>query len=169
MFTLEDNREEVKQALEEAIYTALEAVGMQAEGDVKKTIRDENIVDTGLLRNSITYAVIGHPTNINSYQSGNKNRAGKAIAVKAGTYDSGAIDDGSGQKKVFIGTNVEYAPYVELGTGPYFQTPPEWEQFTSDRGSGEGHGYVKPRPFLKPAIENHISEYKKIIKNGLED
>ena len=68
-----------------------------------------------------------------------------------------------------VGSNVEYAPYVELGTGPYFQTPPEWEQFTSDRGSGEGHGYVKPRPFLKPAIESHVSEYKKIIKNGLED
>ena len=142
MFTLEDNREEVKQALEEAIYTALEAVGMQAEGDVKKTIRDENIVDTGLLRNSITYAVIGHPTNINSYQSGNKNRAGKAIAVKAGTYDSGAIDDGSGQKKVFIGTNVEYAPYVEYGTSIN----------------------PTPRPFLLSTLQKNSQTYIKMLR-----
>ena len=66
-----------------------------------------------------------------------------------------------------VGSNVEYAPYVELGTGPYFNTPPEWEQFKSSRGDGSGHGYVKPRPFLRPAIEEHLSQYKKIIENEL--
>lgn len=66
-----------------------------------------------------------------------------------------------------IGTNVEYAPYVELGTGPYFEAPPEWEQFDSPRGSGIGGAYVKPRPYLKPAIVDHIDEYMRIIKNEL--
>lgn len=64
-----------------------------------------------------------------------------------------------------VGTNVEYAPYVELGTGPYFQSPPAWEQFGTKKGSGTGRGYVKPRPYLKPAITDHIDEYKKIIQN----
>lgn len=67
-----------------------------------------------------------------------------------------------------VGSNVEYAPYVELGTGPYFEAPPEWEQFNADKGSGEGSGYVKPRPYLKPAIVDHISEYTKIIDNELK-
>lgn len=68
---------------------------------------------------------------------------------------------------VTIGSNVEYAPYVELGTGPYFDPPPEWEKFTSKRGSGKGHGYVHPRPYLRPAIEDHKSEYEGIFKNDI--
>lgn len=70
---------------------------------------------------------------------------------------------------VTIGSNVEYAPYVELGTGPHFNQPPEWENFTSKKGSGKSRGYVKPRPFLRPAIEDHRSEYKEIWENELRN
>lgn len=66
-----------------------------------------------------------------------------------------------------VGSNVEYAPYVELGTGPYFETPPEWEQFGSKRGSGDGKGYVHPRPYLRPAIEEHVDEYKEIVRREI--
>ena len=66
-----------------------------------------------------------------------------------------------------IGTNVEYAPYVELGTGPYFEAPPEWEEFVAIRGNGNGRGYVRPRPFLKPAIVDHIDQYDKIVRSEL--
>lgn len=68
-----------------------------------------------------------------------------------------------------IGSNVEYAPYVELGTGPYFNTPPEWLQYVTEKGSGEGHGYVRPRPYLRPAIEDHLDEYKRIMQNELKN
>lgn len=70
---------------------------------------------------------------------------------------------------VTIGSNVYYAPYVELGTGPYFDTPPEWLQYTTEKGSGIGKGYVHPRPFLRPAITDHIEEYKRIIENELKN
>lgn len=69
---------------------------------------------------------------------------------------------------VTIGTNVEYAPYVELGTGPYFQAPPQWEQFDAPKGSGISNGYVRPRPYIKPAISDHISEYKDIVESELK-
>lgn len=68
-----------------------------------------------------------------------------------------------------VGSNVEYAPYVELGTGPNYTQPPEWEQFDAPRGSGVGHGYVTSRPFLRPAIEDHVEEYERIVKNELRD
>lgn len=45
-----------------------------------------------------------------------------------------------------IGTNVEYAPYVELGHRKV------------------GGGNVPPKHFLRPAAENHAEEYKKIVE-----
>ena len=66
-----------------------------------------------------------------------------------------------------VGSNLEYAPYVELGTGPHFEPPPDWETFTTKRGSGVGRGYVKPRRYLQPAIEDHAGEYKTIMESEL--
>ena len=67
-----------------------------------------------------------------------------------------------------VGSNVEYAPYVELGTGPFFEPPPEWERFETERGSGVGRAYVKPRPYIRPAIEDHVDEYKRLAESELK-
>lgn len=47
---------------------------------------------------------------------------------------------------VYIGTNVEYAPYQEFGT-------------VNQAGT----------PFLRPAVENHLDEYKAIVENELKN
>lgn len=78
------------------------------------------------------------------------------------------VESSGDEGTISIGSNVEYAPYVELGTGPYFKSPPEWLQYVSEKGNKGGTGYVRPRPFLRPAIEEHIDEYKKIIENELK-
>jgi len=70
-------------------------------------------------------------------------------------------------KTVAIGTNVHYAPYVELGTGPYFTPPPDWMENNAERGKGIGHSFVHPRPYLRPALENYLQEYKDIIESEL--
>ena len=67
-----------------------------------------------------------------------------------------------------VGSNVEYAPYVELGTGPHFVPPPEWERFEAEKGKGVGRAYVKPRPYIRPAIEDHRDEYKKLAERELK-
>lgn len=61
------------------------------------------------------------------------------------------VDSSAFVNRVVVGTNVEYGKYVELGT----HTPEgaEWR--------------MAPRPFIKPAIEDHISEYQSIIENEL--
>jgi phage gpG-like protein len=71
------------------------------------------------------------------------------------------------ENRLYAGSDVEYAPYVELGTGPYFTPPPQWESFETPKGSGIGHRYVHARPYLRPAIEDHLELYRKIIKDTL--
>ena len=68
---------------------------------------------------------------------------------------------------VSVGSNIPYAAYVELGTGPHFEPPPDWETFSSKRGSGVGRGYVKPRRYLQPAVQDHAGEYKTIAENEM--
>ncbi len=77
------------------------------------------------------------------------------------------VDTTGDIKTVSIGSDVEYAPYVELGTGPNFNPPPEWEQFDVPKPKGLGHSYVKPRPYLRPAVADHVKEYENIIKSEL--
>lgn len=49
-----------------------------------------------------------------------------------------------GSEAVVIGTNVEYGPYVELGTSRQ-----------------------KAQPFLRPAAQDHVGEYREIIEEEL--
>lgn len=76
------------------------------------------------------------------------------------------VDD----KTVYIGTNVEYAPYIEFGTGIHAENggrPTPWS-YQDDKGEWHTTDGNRPHPYLRPAINNHMSEYKDIVKKELE-
>ena len=81
------------------------------------------------------------------------------------------VEKGSGEVGVAIGTNVEYAPFVELGTlGGFEGLPPEWESFEAPPSKGLKHGKgIKAKHFLRDAIQNHVPEYKAIIESELKN
>lgn len=56
-----------------------------------------------------------------------------------------SISNEHDEDSAYIGTNVEYAAYVELGT--------------SRRGA---------KPYLKPAVTQHTDEYKSLAKQAFE-
>ena len=105
-YTYKDNTDEVLSALEKAKKRGLEAIGLVAEGHAKKKITQAKAVDTGRLRNSITFAVSGESANISSY-SGDHGEEG-------GSYSGTAPNDK--EKAVYIGTGVEYAIGIETGS-----------------------------------------------------
>ena len=74
------------------------------------------------------------------------------------------------EKAVYIGSNAEYAPYVELGTGKYYpggrRTP--WA-YQDEKGNWHRTEGQPPKPFIKPAVADHGEEYRTIIKNALEN
>lgn len=70
---------------------------------------------------------------------------------------------------VIAGSAISYAPYVELGTGIEYSPPPEWIENNAPQGAGIRQGGMKPRPYLRPAIENHRDEYKGIMEQELHN
>ena len=64
VYKLYDNVADVLKATAEQKLRALEAVGIQAEGDVKDEITDLDAVDTGRLRSSITHQVDGDSVEV---------------------------------------------------------------------------------------------------------
>lgn len=57
----------------------------------------------------------------------------------------GSISHATSDNEVYIGSNVEYAPYVELGTHK-----------------------MAARPFLRNAISYYTDDYKRIVEEGLK-
>lgn len=75
----------------------------------------------------------------------------EGYAKKACPVDTGRLRNSithqvrPSEKSVYIGTNVEYSAYVELGTSR-----------------------MKPQPFLRPAAADHEGTYRKIFENNLK-
>ena len=72
---------------------------------------------------------------------------------------------------VVIGSAVNYAPYVELGTGKFAEggggRPTPWV-YQDSKGNWHRTSGMKPRPYLRPAIEEHKREYKEVIEQELK-
>lgn len=146
-----DNTAEIIKEKDEAVLRALEAVGIQAEGYVQLLVP----VDTGLLRNSITHAIAGGKPALGQYKS-NESHATTQATEKAGTAGKAVSPQTVGSytvatpktenPAVYVGTNVEYAPYVEYGTRK-----------------------MKKQPFLEPGIMEHMDEYQQIFEKYLEE
>ena len=156
-----DNSAEVLKEFEAACLKALEECGLIAEGYAKRLA----VVDTGLLRNSITYALSGKSPAISTYHADR--------GPKKGSY-SGTMPDESKGYAVYIGTNVDYGAYNELGTGihatmgggsPPWVFPIEMPDGTVQFRKTSG---MEARPFIKPSVADHAGEYREIIQDNLK-
>lgn len=70
--------------------------------------------------------------------------AGKCPVDTGNLRGSITYEVDAGDNAVYIGTNVEYAPYVELGTSRQ-----------------------KAQPFLRPAASGHGAQYRQVLKKAL--
>lgn len=134
---VEDHTKEVIDQTDLAILEALEIIG----GKLERYAKEKCPVDTGLLRNSITYALDGETPH--KAQEKPK-KSDKKYGDKMPKY-SGQMPKEESGRAVYVGTNVEYAPYIEFGTSR-----------------------MKPRPYLKPAVQDHLQEYRNIIAKTLK-
>lgn len=73
-------------------------------------------------------------------------------------------------KEVHIGTNSEYAAYVELGTGKYADggRKDPWVYQDTEGNWHHTHGQ-RAQPYLKPAVADHKQTYRNIIEDELKN
>jgi hypothetical protein len=136
--SLVDNTDLVLQATDEQIEMALIAIGAKMESHAKA---DYVPVDTGRLKNSITFALAGGPAQISSYGPDSGGGDDEQSKPYSGTAPA---DPGGKVRSVYVGSNVEYAEIVEEGT-------------SGRRG----------KHYLRNAVNNHIEEYKNLAERAL--
>lgn len=74
-------------------------------------------------------------------------------------------------KAAYIGTNNEYAVYVECGTGIYYEGEggrhTAWTYKDHKGNYHLVHGQ-RAKPYIKPAVADHAAQYTKIIEQELK-
>lgn len=122
-----------KQAFDKLTEKALSAIGVFLEGEA--IVRCP--VDTGRLRGSITWAI----------------RHEHSIARSPATQED-AVDIPHDKYTLYVGTNVEYAPYVEYGA----------KRRTSRTGALSAlAGRIAAQPYLRPALDDNRRRVLKLF------
>lgn len=122
-FNITDNSDAVLEATDEQIEKALIECGIKIQEYASKNAP----VDTGRLRASLTYATS------KGQGSGDSTPRGEAE-----------------EHTLYAGTNVEYAPYVEMG-------------HTTPTGK-----HVSAQPYLEPAFVNQFDLFQQIFEDNFK-
>lgn len=100
----------------------------------------------------------------------------EGYAKKACPVDTGQLRNSithqvvEGENAVYIGSDVEHAPYVELGTGVHYpggRTTP-WA-YQDAKGNWHRTNGSKAQPYLRPAVADHGETYKGIVDDKMRN
>ena len=72
------------------------------------------------------------------------------------------------ENRMILGSTVEYAPFVELGTLSKFEPPPEWIEYAEYIRKGMGGKGQRAQHMIRDAIQDHVDEYKRIMEEELK-
>lgn len=81
------------------------------------------------------------------------------------------IEDNPNELIGVVGTNVEYAPYVEFGTGIYSSLGNgRQDRWKYKDAKGEWHSTIgqHPQPYLQPALEENRRKIEKMFKEQIK-
>lgn len=100
----------------------------------------------------------------------------EGYAKKLAPVDTGTLRNSISHKvdpdepACYIGSDVEYAVYQEMGTGQYVSggRPSPWV-YQDDKGNWHWTKGNPAKPFLKPAVADHAQQYRQIIENELKN
>ena len=80
------------------------------------------------------------------------------------------IDTGNGEIKGVVFTPLEYAPYVEYGTGIYAEeggrTDVPWV-YCDDEGNFHTTSGMSPQPYMRPALDENREQIIRLLREAL--
>lgn len=104
------------------------------------------------------------------------------VPIDTGALRDSYMRDVLDNNHVRVGSPLAYAPFVELGTGPNYEQPPDWVRNIATRGhhaedpwwylgdDGEWHQgwFIRSQPHLRPAFLDYVDEYIRIYRHNLQ-
>ena len=78
------------------------------------------------------------------------------------------VEDGQG----IVYTPLEYAPYVEYGTGLFAEEGGRKDVpwcYQDDEGNWHSTSGMRPRPFMRPALDENREDILRVLREGLLD
>lgn len=82
------------------------------------------------------------------------------------------VEDSGSELVGVVYSQLEYAPYVEYGTGLFAEsggrTDVPW-MYKDDEGHWQGSKGQKPQPYMRPALNENLDDIKEILTDGILD
>ena len=129
-------------------------------------IEVENLNNFGIDENKI-YQAIGMACALVERKA--KEKAPKDTGALRRSITS-EVNNSSGEMVGVVFTPLEYAPYVEFGTGLFAEKEGRqnvpWS-YQDDKGEWHSTSGQKPQPFMRPALEENREAILNIIKEAL--
>lgn len=100
-----------------------------------------------------------------------KEKAPKDTGALRRSITSEIVQEG-GELVGYVFTPLEYAPYVEYGTGLFAEKGGRKDvpwNYQDDKGEWHSTSGQKPQPFMRPALNENREEIVRIIKEALND
>lgn len=82
------------------------------------------------------------------------------------------LEGGAGEITGVVFTPLEYAPYVEFGTGIFAEKGGRRDvpwSYQDDKGEWHSTSGMKPHPFMRPALDDNRERILSILKEGIGD
>lgn len=100
-----------------------------------------------------------------------KQKAPKDTGELRRSITSEVTQDG-GEIQGIVFTPLEYAPYVEYGTGLFAEEGGRIDvpwNYQDDKGEWHSTSGQRPQPFMRPALDENKEDIKRILKEGLSN
>ena len=84
------------------------------------------------------------------------------------------VDEEDGEIAGYVGSNLDYAPYVHQGTGIYAiegngRKEVPWSYYDERKGEWQSTEGIKPTPFIQMAIDENMDDIINYFKGAMED
>ena len=138
------------------------AIKFEGLDDVLNSI--EELTDTSNLEGAIgkACALVERDAKIKAPKDNGALRRSITSKVEVGGTDITGV----------IYTPLEYAPYVEYGTGLFAEEGGRKDvpwRYQDDKGNWHTTSGQKPQPFMRPALNENREEIKRLIKEGMSN